>query len=86
MMTYEWRLWGAFVFVFLVVPVVYGAGYRNWGLPYPTFVQRRREQNAIYGRDGTLASGHVAWGVAGDAVWAALFIGVAWAVAVALIR
>lgn len=50
-----WWIWIAFMFLFLVPPIGYGWGYRGWGAPYPSYVQRRRGQAAI-GRLGTVRS------------------------------
>ena len=72
-----WWLWLAFVFIFVLSPVTYGWGYRNWGPPYPRYVQRRRHQRAT---DERLSSqvDHLAWGWAGDFIWMVLFIWIFW--------
>ena len=66
--------WLALMVAFLL-PVGYGWGYRGWGAPYPTYIQRRRRRSAVSA--GTSAGfDHHAWGRAGDLVWGLLFIDV----------
>jgi hypothetical protein len=60
---YMWWFWMALMLIFLL-PVGYGWGYRGWGAPYPSYVQRRRMQSA-----GTSTFDHLAWGRGGDFVW-----------------
>ena len=62
-----WWFWLAFIFLFVLPPVGYGWGYRGWGPPLPSFVQRRR------GAD-------LSWGLGGDFVWVVALVGIAWAV------
>lgn len=71
-------LWMAFMFIFLLSPVGYGWGYRRWGPPYPTYIQRRRGQRAVAA--GGTATVHQSWGMAGDVVWIVFFVSVLWAV------
>jgi len=73
-----WWLWMAFMFVLLVCPVGYGWGYRGWGAPYPSYIQRRRSESAAArgGPPGTFD--HQAWGFGGDFIWIALFFGIVW--------
>ena len=47
MMSSWWFLWLAFMLLFLIPPLGYGWGYRGWGPPYPSYVQRRRGQQAV---------------------------------------
>jgi hypothetical protein len=72
-----WVVWMLFMFLLLVPPLGYGWGYRRWGPPYPTYIQRRRARGAA--SDGAAAFDHSAWGWGGDFVWVVLVIGVAWA-------
>jgi hypothetical protein len=52
--------------VFLL-PVGYGWGYRGWGVPYPSYVQRRRMESPS--KAGTAgAIDHRAWGLGGDVI------------------
>jgi hypothetical protein len=71
-----WFIWFAFMFMFLLAPIGYGWGYRGWGVPYPSYVQRRRAQLA--GNRGT-AFDHQAWGRGGDIVWLVIIVGSVWA-------
>jgi len=78
MMGSIWFVWLAFMFLFLVPPVGYGWGYRGWGAPYPSYVQRRRAERASGPeRDG--AFNHYAWGWGGDLIWMVVLIGLFWA-------
>jgi hypothetical protein len=71
---YMWWFWAALMLVF-VLPVGYGWGYRGWGAPYPSYVQRRRMESAA--RTGTIASfDHRAWGRGGDFIWGVMFVDV----------
>ncbi len=80
----SWWLWMVFLFLFIVPPLGYGWGYRGWGPPFPRYIQRRRGQRAV-SNGGSLASDHLAWGWGGDLVWAALLVGVLWAVCGAIL-
>jgi hypothetical protein len=71
--TWMW-LWFGFMFLFLLPPLGYGWGYRGWGPPIPSYVQRRRERAAAEGS----SVNHRAWGWGGDFVWIALVVGVCW--------
>ena len=73
-----WILWAVYAFLFMV-PVGYGWGYRGWGPPYPSYLQRRHEQQAA-AVGGTSAFNHRAWGVGGDFVWLMLLAALFWAV------
>lgn len=75
-----WLLWLVFLLVFLVPSVGYGWGYRRWGPPYPTYIQRRRWQQAN-DLGGPTTYDHRAWGFGGDFVWMVMFFGVFWAFA-----
>ena len=72
-----WFVWMAFMFFSVVPALVYGWGYRGWGPPYPSYVQRR------YGRRAGIAVAnprhYAAWGLGGDFVWLSLFVGTLWA-------
>lgn len=37
-----WWAWVAFLLLFLLLPLLYGWGRRDWGPPYPTYYRRRR--------------------------------------------
>ncbi len=73
-----WFLWMLFMFMFLVTPIGYGWGYRGWGAPYPRYIQRRRGAQAV--ARGEPAAIHHQWGLGGDIVWVAVFIGFFWVV------
>jgi hypothetical protein len=78
MMSSWWFLWMAMMFLFLVPPMGYGWGYRGWGPPYPSYVQRRRAERAAGGA-GPMSFDHQAWGVGGDLLWVVVIIGMVWA-------
>lgn len=46
MMSSWWLMWLVFMFFLFASPVTYGWGYRGWGPPYPSYVQRRRHLQA----------------------------------------
>ncbi|HZT64467.1 MAG TPA: hypothetical protein VFA11_01630 [Acidimicrobiales bacterium] len=81
-----WWIWLAFVFFLLVLPLSYGAGYRRWGIPYPTYYSRRRLRRPVTSgvADATADGPAVrpteepAWGWIGDLVWLAFVIAVIW--------
>jgi hypothetical protein len=79
MMSTWWWLWIAFMFFFLVPPIGYGWGYRGWGAPYPSYIQRRRGRASAVG--GSAQFDHQAWGRGGDFVWMILLVGMLWACA-----
>ena len=72
-----WLFWVAFMFIFLLPPIGYGWGYRGWGPPYPSYIQRRRGQATLAERPASLK--HQSWGWGGDFVWIVALIGIAWA-------
>ncbi len=76
-----WWWWMAFMLCFLITPIGYGWGYRGWGAPYPSYIQRRRWQRAT-AAGGWSDFNHRAWGWTGDLIWMSLIIGMLWAVAV----
>ena len=78
MMSSWWLLWMAFMFFLLVSPVGYAWGYRGWGPPYPSYIQRRRARQAATA-GGSSSFNHHAWGRAGDVVWIVLLVGLLWA-------
>jgi hypothetical protein len=71
--TYMGWLWVVVTLVFFL-PVGYGWGYRGWGAPYPSYVQRRRQSSL--GTRGAGTFDHQAWGRVGDLVWALIFFDV----------
>jgi len=77
-----WLFWMACMVLFLCIPLGYGWGYRRWGLPYPSYIQRRRHARAI-AAGGTSAFNHLSWGRTGDLVWLVLIIGMLWVSAAA---
>ncbi len=80
MMSSWWILWVFFMFIFLVPSVGYGWGYRSWGPPYPSYIQRRRGAQAAREDRGSTFN-HRAWGLGGDFVWFVILIGIVWACA-----
>ena len=78
MMSSMWLVWFGVMALLLLTPICYGWGYRGWGPPYPSYVQRRRAQQAA----ATVrleAYNHQAWGWRGDYVWMMIVIGLFWA-------
>jgi hypothetical protein len=78
MMTSWWFLWMAFMFLCLAPPIGYGWGYRGWGPPYPSYVQRLRSERAT-AMGGMVTYDHRAWGWGGDVMWIVLLVGIFWA-------
>jgi hypothetical protein len=74
-----WFMWMLFALIFLISPIGYGSGYRRWGWPYPTYVQRRRHHRMI-AANGVTSFNHQAWGRGGDFIWVVLGICVVWLV------
>jgi hypothetical protein len=71
-----WLVWWLFMLFFLMAPMGYGWGYRGWGPPYPSYVQRRRAERS------TAVAGsfdHYSWSWGGDLLWMGLFFAVMWA-------
>ena len=69
--TYMWWFWIVLALV-VFLPMGYGWGYRGWGAPYPSYYQRRRMEYAT--RSGAPSGfDHLAWGRAGDFIWALIF-------------
>jgi hypothetical protein len=66
-----WWFWLVLTLVFFL-PVTYGWRYRGWGVPYPSYVQRRRMQLAASRGTGA-GFNHKAWGWGGDLIWALMF-------------
>lgn len=62
-----WYWWLAVMFFMLVAPVGYGWGYRGWGPPFPSYLQRRREAKATVSLDSGFD--YYAWGWGGDLMW-----------------
>jgi hypothetical protein len=71
-----WWIWIAMMFLFCVAPMGYGWGYRGWGPPYPSYIQRCRHQQAAAG--GPTSYDHYAWGWVGDLIWLFLIAGIIW--------
>ena len=85
-MSFWWLFWTVLMFIFLVPSVGYGWGYRGWGPPYPTYIQRRRGLQAAAATSGPATFNHHSWGWRGDLVWVVLLIGLVWAGAALLWR
>ncbi len=68
------------MFIFILPPVGYGWGYRGWGVPYPSYWQRRRARLAAT-NGGPGSFDHYSWGWGGDFIWTLLFVWIFWAVA-----
>jgi hypothetical protein len=62
--------------LFMLTPVGYGWGDRGWGPPVPTYIQRRRMQQAA--ASGSTWFNHAAWGGRGDFVWVFLVTEMFW--------
>lgn len=75
-----WFVWLAFILVCLLWPVAYGWGYRGWGPPLPSYIQRRRAVKASF-TDVAMSARRQAWGIGGDFVWVVLLVGGCWAAA-----
>ena len=73
-----WIFVVAYMFLFMV-PVGYGWGYRGWGPPYPSYLQRRREQRAAAAGAST-GFNHRSWGLGGDFVWLMLAVAFFWTI------
>jgi hypothetical protein len=74
-----WWIWLAVMLVFFITPMGYGWGYRGWGPPYPSYIQRRRHERASAG--GAVASrDHYAWGWGGDLLWMLFLIEMIWVI------
>jgi hypothetical protein len=76
-----WLLWIVFMLVFTAALAGYGWGFRGWGPPYPSYVQRRRGQRAA-AAGSSPGFDHAAWGMGGDLVWIVMCVGLLWALAV----
>lgn len=74
MMGSWWWMWMLVMFIVLIPPVGYGWGYRGWGPPYPSYIQRRRGQQAIL-EGGSSSFDHQSWGRGGDLLWTMVLIG-----------
>ena len=72
-----WWVWMLIMFLWLVPPLGSGWGYRGWGAPYPSYVQRRRAERAATA--GNAASfDHYSWGWGGDLLWVGVVFGLFW--------
>jgi hypothetical protein len=65
---YMWWFWLVLALV-VFLPTGYGWGYRGWGAPYPSYLQRRRMQIAM-NAGSSRGFDHLAWGRGGDFIWA----------------
>ncbi len=72
-----WVIWTVFM-ISLLAPVGYGWGYRGWGPPVPTYVQRRRMQRAAAPTADATSFNHAAWGWRGDLAWVFFVVAMAW--------
>jgi hypothetical protein len=70
--SYAWWFW-MFVMFMVFMPVGYGWGYRGWGAPIPSYLQRRRME-AASAAGHPEARKHLAWGWRGDFIWVLLAI------------
>jgi hypothetical protein len=77
MMNGWWMWWMVVMLVLLVPSTGYGWGYRGWGPPYPSFIQRRRHARALAAGD-PVGVDHRAWGWGGDIVWVSFLICAVW--------
>jgi hypothetical protein len=75
-----WLLWMVFMVLMIASPIGYGWGYRGWGPPYPSYLQRRRSQQ-LAGRGVSDPFKHESWGFGGDLLWFVFFVGLVWVVA-----
>ena len=78
MFTSWWLMWMIFTLVVLLPPVGYGWGYRGWGPPYPSYIQRRRAEQAAQGA-AVASRDHYAWSWGGDVLWIGFLIAAFWA-------
>lgn len=69
-----WLVWMVLMVLLLVPPLGYGWGFRRWGAPLPSYVQRRRARRA-WASSGSARYDHTSWGRGGDYVWGVLFLG-----------
>ena len=72
-----WWIWLAVMLLFFIAPMGYGWGYRGWGPPYPSYIQRRRYEQASAGGMAT-SRDHYAWGWGGDFIWMLFLIEMFW--------
>jgi hypothetical protein len=73
-----WFVWMGVMLLLLVMPMGYGWGYRGWGPPYPSYIQRRRGRQAAAVGDASTFN-HQSWGWGGDLMWGVLLVGLFWA-------
>jgi hypothetical protein len=78
MINMSWMLWAFVMCALLLAPMGYGWGYRGWGAPVPSYVQRRR-QKAATASGIAINADYRAWGYVGDFIWVMLIIGTIWA-------
>jgi hypothetical protein len=73
LISWWWWVWLACMFVFLVTPMGYGWGYRGWGPPVPSYMQRlRTARGDPFG--GRSPYNHTTWGYGGDLIWMFVFV------------
>jgi hypothetical protein len=75
-------MWWLFLVVFLLPPIGYGWGYRGWGPPYPSYLQRRRAEQAGRSTGSPSSFNHYSWSWGGDLVWVGFMIALFWAMSV----
>jgi hypothetical protein len=76
MLSGTWRLiWMGVMFLVLVPALGYGWGYRGWGPPYPSYIQRRRSRPGVIAV-GLVPFDHKAWGRGGDLIWIVASVGI----------
>ena len=76
MMSSWWWLWMLLMFFMVITPIGYGWGYRGWGPPYPSYVQRRRHLKG--GGTGAGSFDYYSWGWGGDLMWLLFLVGIVW--------
>jgi hypothetical protein len=67
MYTSMWWFWLVLMLI-VFLPLSYGWGYRGWGVPYPSYIQRRRMERAT-SNGGVATFNHQSWGLGGDLIW-----------------
>jgi len=75
-----WWVWMIVIFALCLGPVGYGWGYRGWGPPYPSYIQRRRHERAVAGGAPT-SFNHYSWGWGADLIWVLFVVAIIWAAA-----
>ena len=65
--------------LFIVSPIGYGWGYRGWGPPYPSYIQRQRAQRAQV-ENARANFNHHSWSWGGDLMWIMGSLWIGWAI------